>query len=96
MDTIVVTDWEKVDKGDFYLSKDWLRNTSKETMREAKKLQREGHLYEAYEVSALSYALYTQMGAHKIFINHDGDHVMSCESAIIGNNHEERWQGDSY
>jgi hypothetical protein len=98
MDMIIVTDWEQVEKNDFYLSADWLKNTDKETMKEARKLQKAGKLYIAYEVPAKSYCIYQQMDAQQIFINSDGDRVLDCEGAIIGNNHKERWgwEGESY
>jgi len=88
----MVTDWERVDKDDFYLTKKWEKNGGKENIKEAKKLQQEGHLYIAYIVTALSYAIYAHMDASQIFINEEGDKVLQCESAIIGNNHTNRWE----
>lgn len=89
-DLILVTDWEKVDKEDFYLTDDWSKNEDVERIEEARKLQTEGKLYEAYIVKALDYAIYYQMDADKVFINEDMDVVLNCESAVIGNDHEKR------
>jgi hypothetical protein len=95
MDTIIVTDWELVERDDFYLSKEWAKNTSKEEMKEARRLQKEGKLYIAYEVGAVHYAIFTQMDASQVFIDNDCNIVMSCESAVISNDHKERWEGES-
>lgn len=95
MDTIIVTDWEKVEKDDFYLSKEWLEDAGEEQMKEARRLQKEGKLYIAYEVGAVHYAIYTQMDASQVFIDSDGDIIMTCEGAVIGNDHKERWEGES-
>lgn len=86
---IMVTDWEKVEANDFYLSEEWEEN-SIEQMLLAKRLQKEGKLYVGYIVSAVDYAIYKQMDASQIFIDEDGERVLECESAIIGNNHEHR------
>ena len=92
-DMILVTNWDKVDKGDFYLTDEWLSLIgSKSRQRELKRMAREGTLYEAYVVPALSYAIYGQMDAHQVFIDDNGDEQLSCESAVIGNDHHERWE----
>jgi len=95
-DMLVVTDHEEVDKDDFYLSSAWTENVGKDVMREARKLQREGRLFVAYEVPAVSYALYSQMDARKVFINDSDDIVMQCEGEVIGNKFQEAWEGESY
>lgn len=92
-DMIIVTDWDKVEPDDFYLSNDWLDEIgSKSRQRELKKMAKDGELFEAFEVPAVSYALYSQMDAHQVYINHDGDVLLSCESEVIGNNHQRRWE----
>jgi len=84
---ILVTDWEKVEKDDFYLTDDWKKENDN---TEARELQKEGKLYVAYIVNAVSYAIYTQMDADQVFIDNDGEVILHCESAVIGNNHEHR------
>ena len=92
-DYIMVSNWDKVDKDDFYLSDDWLEEIgSKKRQRELKHMAKEGNLFEAYVVPAIHYAIYSQMDAHQVFINEDGDEVLSCESTIIGHDHRERWK----
>lgn len=85
---ILVTNWEAVDKDDYYLSKDWIENGGKENIKEARKLQKNDELYEAYIVNAVDYAIYYQMDARKVFINSDMDVILNCESAIISNGME--------
>lgn len=92
-DMILVTNYDEVDKDDFYLSDDWLsRIGSKAEQRRLKRMAKEGNLYDAWVVSALSYAIYGQMDAHHIFIDEGGDEVLSCESDIIGDEHREKWE----
>ena len=86
---IMVTDWEKADKDDFYLSEEWAENAGGR-MAEARELAKNGHLFIAYIVPAVHYAIYTQMDATQIFINEHGEEIMSCEGEIIGNNHKHR------
>lgn len=89
-DMIVVTNWELVDEDDFYLSKDWA-NKEEKKYKHIKKLHKQAELFIAYEVPALSYALYNTMDAHKIFIDGSGNKVLDCESHIINNDFEEKW-----
>jgi len=96
-DMILVTNWEKVDKDDFYLSKDWARHTDgKETISRAKKLQREGNLFYAYIVPAVNFAIYKQMDAQGVLIDNDASVIVECESDVIGNEyqHREKWEAD--
>lgn len=92
MESVLVTNWEPVEKDDFYLSKAWGENGGKENVRRARKLQKEGNLFEAYIVPALSYVQYVQMDASQVFIDREGNEILSCESAIIGNKHETKWE----
>ncbi len=91
-DYIAVTDWEKVDKDDFYLSKYWEKKAGKGNIKQARKLQKEGNLFYAYIVPAVHYAIYTRMDAQGILIDSDGNEIVSCESAVIGNKHQEKWE----
>ena len=86
---ILVTNWERVEADDFYLSDDW-KSESKERIKAAQKLQAEKNLYVAYIVPAVSYAIYTQMDAQQVFINNDMDVVLDCESVVIENKHDKR------
>ena len=87
---IIVTNWEKVKKDDFYLSKDWEEDYPEEVKR-ARELQVRTNLYIAYRVPAVSYALYSQMDAEPIFINHDGDFILRGENEVIGNDFTNKW-----
>ena len=94
-DYIIVTNWDKVDKHDFYLSKEWEPNCGKDTMRKARQLQREGKLCVAYRVAAVIFAIYSQMDADKIFINDEGEEIMSCETEVIDDDFYARWQDEN-
>jgi hypothetical protein len=87
-DYIMVTDWDAVEKDDFYLSKEWEENGGKENVRRARKLQKEGNLFIAYVVLAVHYCVFRQMDAHQIFIDKDGEEVLPCENVIIDDNHK--------
>lgn len=87
---IIVTDWEKVDADDFYLTDEWAKSEDMERIEEARKLQKEGRLYFAYIVDAKNYAIYYQMDADCVYVDDDCNVMLSCESAIIGNSHEHR------
>lgn len=93
MDEIIVTDMEKVEPDDFYLSEDWQKRTGAD-LTELRKLAKDGKLFVAYRVPAKSYALYWQMDALQVFINEDKDEVMSCEGVVIGNKHAEKWEAE--
>lgn len=89
-DLIIVTNWEKVDKNNFYLSNDWANHESMENIQEARKLQKKGLLYVAYIVSAVNYAIYLQMDADQVFVNDECDIILYCETGIIDNNHQHK------
>ena len=92
-DMILVTDWEEVDKDDFYLSAEWLDEIgSKTRQRELKKMASNNELLVGYEVYAVSYAIYSQMDACQVFIDEDGAVMLRCENAIIGTAHKDRWE----
>lgn len=88
----MVTDWEPVEADDFYLTEDWAENVEPKTLQDAKELQANGQLFVAYTVPAVHYAIFVQMDAGQVFINSDGDEIMSCESAIINNHHQKRFE----
>lgn len=93
MDMIIVTDWDKVDKDDFYLSNEWLDEIgTKCRQKELKKMARNEELFLAYEVAAVAYAIYSRMDASQIFIDGDGDIVLDCESVMIGNSYRKVWE----
>jgi len=91
-DYVMVTDWEEVDADNFYLSEDWAENVGKETMEQAKELQSKGELYIGYVVQAVDYVIYGQMDSGQIFIDSEGNEIMSCEGAIIGNKHKDQFE----
>lgn len=89
---IMVSNWEKADKDDFYLSKEWYGNSGKENVLHAKQLQKEGKLYLAYIVPAVHYAIYFQMDAQQVFIDDEGNEMLNCEGVVIDNEHAKRWE----
>ncbi len=89
-DYIMVTDWDLVEKDNFYLTKDWEENGGKENVEEARKLQKENKLFYGYVVEAKNYALYYQLDANEIFVDQDGNEILSGESQVIGNDHKHR------
>src|SRR3990167_9588724 len=91
---ILVTDWEKVEADEFYLTNEWLKkqNVSGESSKTLRELQKSGILYIGYIVKALDYCIYSQMDADQVIINSDMDVMLNCESAIIGNDHEKRME----
>ena len=93
-DMLIVTNWDKVDPSDFYLTKVWFNAQGIEKAERAKlrRMAKDGELFEAFEVPAVSYALYVQMDAHQIFIDHEGNHMLSCESAVIDRDHQDKWE----
>ena len=91
---ILVSDWEKVEKDDFYLSDEWKEREGDLEVDKARDLQKENNLYAAYIVDAKNYALYSQMDADQVFINNDNDIILRCESCIINNNHKHRIEYD--
>ena len=82
-DYVMVTDWEEVDVDDFYLSEEWTSGAGEENMVRAKELQAAGQLYIGYVVLAVHYAIFGQMDSSQIFIDRDGDEIMTCEGAVI-------------
>ncbi len=86
-DLIIVSNWEKVEKDDFYLSDEWIKEAGKDRIKEARKLQKEDNLYEAYIVSAKNYAIFNQMDASQVFIDNDGSIILHCESVVINSEH---------
>jgi hypothetical protein len=79
---ILVSNWEKVDKDDFYLSDNWNKEIDN---TEANKLQKHDNLYIAYIVDAVNFAIYTTMDSDQVFIDGDGNIVLRCETAVINN-----------
>lgn len=61
-------------------------------MKQAKAMQADGQLFIGYVVPAVNYVIYKQMDARQIFIDENGDEIMSCESEVIGNNHKEHFE----
>ena len=90
-DYVMVTDWEEVEADDFYLTNE-NKDIKPETLKQAKEIQANDNLYIGYIVAAVNYVVYRQMDARQIFIDEDSDEIMSCEYAIINNNHTDRFQ----
>jgi len=89
---IIVSDWEKVEADDFYLTDEWDRGVgdNHDSIVKARELQANEDLFIAYIIPAVHYAIYTQMDASQVFIDEDGHVVLDCESAVIGNKHDWR------
>jgi len=87
---VLVTDWDLVDEGSFFLTDEWFEDGGKESVLEARKLQKNDKLYVGYIVQALSYCIYRQMDAEEVLINRDGDVIVHGESQVISNNHDHR------
>ena len=89
---ILVTNWDKVEDDDFYLTDKWFRiqGTDKDTREEIRRLQKIGKLYIAYIVPAERFVLDYQMEAFQVFIDEDFNVVLECEGAII-----ESWSDDT-
>ncbi len=90
---VMVTNWDKVDADDFYLTdEDWIKNNDADGVQNAKKLQAAGKLFYGYIVPAVHYVIYRQMDAGQIYIDEDGNEIMSCGSEIISNKHESQFE----
>jgi len=95
MSNIIVTDWEKVDVDDFYLSDEWISEIgNKKRQKELKEMAKNDNLFEAFLVDGSNYAIFKQMDSQKVFINSDKETMLHCESAVIDNSHEEKWIDD--
>ena len=95
-DLIVVTNWEEVDKDDFYLSKDWEKEVGKDNIKIAKNYQKAGGLYIAYIVNAKDYCIYGQMDSDQIFIDEDQNVVLRCETQVIHTDFEDKFGYEEY
>ena len=95
-DLIVVTNWEEVEKDDFYLTKDWEKEVGKENIKRAKALQKEGGLYIAYIVNAKDYCIYGQMDSDQIFIDDKQNEILRCETQVIRTDFEDKFGYEGY
>lgn len=83
-DFIIVTNWDKVGKDDFYLSDKWGEHEGvSDLVEEARKLQAKDGLYEAFIVGGVSYLVYRQMDADRVFVNDNCEVLLRCESSVI-------------
>jgi len=89
-DLIMATNWDLVEEDNFYLTKDWEENGGKENVEEARKLQKERNLFYGYIVEAKNYAIYNQMDSTEIFINEDGERILTGESQVIDSDYKHR------
>lgn len=94
-DMILVTDWEEVEPDEFYLEDQWLVDNFGYTKKEAHELRemaKNKELFIGYVVPAKSYAIYMQMDAQQVFIDKNREIRVHCESDVIGNEHEDKWE----
>ena len=92
---IIVTDYDKVDVDDFYLTDEqWIKDNSIDDIEELRELAKNGELYYGYEVDAENYAIYLQMDSGQVFIDDEDCVRMTCEGAIIGNKHKHTFKCD--
>ena len=96
MNDLIVTNWEEVEKDDFYLTKDWEKEVGKDNIKRAKELQKEGKLYIAYVVNAKDYCIYGKMDSDQIFIDGEQNEILRCETQVIGTKFEDKFAYDSY
>jgi hypothetical protein len=87
---MVCTNWEKVEKDDFYLTSDW----DGEGKEKAIKLQKEDNLYYAYYADAKELCKYKILDMNQIFINEDEEIIMNCEYAPENNDFTDKWDYD--
>ena len=93
MDMVIVTDFEKVELDDFYLSNEW--GDEKQRIK-LKEMVREGSLFVGYEVEAINYLIFSQMDACQVFISGDGEILLRCEVVAIGNEHNKVFPSENY
>jgi len=92
---VIVTDWEAVDEDDFYLQDDWgvkHHGMSKKTMAGLRRQAKNGKLFKAYRVAAVTYCVYREMDAQSLIINEDREELIEGEGAVIGNEHKDVWE----
>ena len=89
---IVVTNWEKVEKDDFYLTDEWIEEAGEKNIKLARKLQENNELYYAYIVDVKNYALYSQIDSHQILIDLGKNEIISCETEVIDTDHIDKWE----
>jgi hypothetical protein len=88
---ILVTDWDKVESDNFYLTDDWSDKTGDyDNIQTARGLLNEGKLYVGYIVDAKNYAIYYQLDANEVLIDQDANVIVHCESSVISNDHKHR------
>jgi hypothetical protein len=87
---MVCTNWESVEKDDFYLSSDW----DNEDKKKAKKLQKESNLYIAYYADAKELCKYKLLDMNQVFINIDCEIIMHCEYSPENNDFQDIWDYD--
>lgn len=85
---ILITNWECVEKDDFYLTDDW--DEYKELSKEDKKQLKNRKLYYGYIADATNYAIYYQLDAQQVIIDEDADIIIYCEGVVISNDHKHR------
>jgi len=94
-DCVGMTDWEKVDEHEYYLSDDWLvkkmGSHTKKDARELRKRAKNGELYHGYLAPAMSVAVYKQFDAESIIITDNLDIVVHGES-IVASPCEKHWE----
>ncbi len=92
---IIVTDYDKVDIDDFYLTDEkWIKDNGVDDIEELRELAKKGELYYGYEVDAENYAIYKQMDSGQVFIDVDDTIRMICEGEVIGNSHKHAFKSD--
>ncbi len=89
---IIVTNWDEADVNDSCLSREYLsgQGIKGKDATTARKLAKEGNLYEAYLVNAVNYCLYSQMDAQYVLIDDDGNIVVNGEGSVIGNDFKDK------
>lgn len=91
---ICVTDWEKVESGDFYLTDGWadIIGSDKDKFDKLRQQSKDGELYFAYIVRATDFCIYYQMDADQIIVDCDQNELVQCETAVIDTEKQEVWE----
>jgi len=76
-DRIIMTDWDDVDKDNFYLSEKWVNNHKRR--KKLRKMAKNNLLYHAYVVFAVHYCIYHSADCLEVFIDGNFNVLLECE-----------------
>ena len=76
-DKIIITNWDNVDKNDFYLSERWVDNQKQR--KKLRKMAKNNELYQGYLVYAVHYCIYHSADCLQVFIDEQWNVLLECE-----------------